>query len=244
MKSIVGLPVAALFSIGLLVWEVRLWKGNSEERRNETTFLLLIILPILLVIAFHSITWYFGTGALALRRFMALIVPLFAIGAVRGYEVLESFLTFRKSIVVILLRIGLVVLLWTTVISFYSLPVKYNPMEITIKEACDWIKSEGLSGRPVFFYDHYVSFFLDKNPFDPRQARERVYHVSQPSKDLPTGALVVWDSQFAESHGKLSFESLVRCPDFRLLESFKVDQKRHPTLFYEVHVFEKIDANP
>jgi hypothetical protein len=244
MKSIVGLPVAAFFSTGLLVWAVKMWKGNSEERRNETSYLLLIILPIFLIIAFHSLTWYFGTGALALRRFMALIVPLFAIGAVRGYEVIESFITFRKSIVVILLRIGLVVLLWTTVLSFYSLPVKYSPMEITIKEACNWIKSEGLLGRPVFFYDHYVSFFLDKNPFDPRQSRERVYHVSQPSKDIPTGALVVWDSQFAESHGNLSFESLSRCPDLRLIKSFTVDQTKNPETLYEVHVFEKFDANP
>lgn len=242
-KSIIGIPMAFFVILGIIHWIALSIISNKEERRKEIDFFLLIILPAILVIAFHSITWYLGLGALALTRFMVLIVPLFAIMAIRGFWVIEKLITFNKTILKYLLRGFIVLLLLTTSLKFYPMPVRLQRAPVVIKESCNWIKEQGLSDRTVYYYDPYVFFFLDKNPSDPTQARNRVFNSNNPGEQIEVGSLVVWDGCLAESHGGIPLSRLMESPDYRMLQAFQPKEEfRCFDVPYRVYIFERIQT--
>ncbi|NLF43974.1 MAG: hypothetical protein GX587_14875, partial [Bacteroidales bacterium] len=242
-KSIIGIPMAVFALVGVVHWIALLIISNKEERRKEIDFFLLIILPAFLIVAFHSVTWYLGVGAFPLLRFMVLIVPLYAIIAIRGFWVIEKLITFNKPVLKYILRGFVVLLLLTTSLKFYPIPVKLHGAPVVIKQSCNWIEEQGLSDRTVYYYDPYVFFFLDKNPFDPTQAREKVFNRNNPGEQIEVGSLVVWDGSLAESHGGLPLSRLLESPDYKVLQVFQ--PKEELSCFdvpYSVYVFERIQA--
>lgn len=241
-KSIIGIPAAIFLVIGLIHTLLMAIWGAKDKKREELDFFVLVILPAFLVVAFHSITWYLGIGALALTRFMVLIVPLFALIAVRGYGVFEKYVSFQKTPAMFALRLFLIALLISTALSFYPMPVKPDASVKVLKEACDWIKKEGLSERKVFYYDPYVFHFLNKNPFDETQAREKVYNFKDPGENLNPGELVVWDAGLAPGNGNMPLDRLIKNTDFKVLKVFRPQYNFE--IFgnpYEVYVFERVE---
>ena len=243
---IMGFPLIILALIGTLTmfkWFVS--AGKLYRDVGWTTEYLLVLPSFYGYILVQSFLWWQGMmGVLASYRFMACILPLGALIALAGFNVIINNLSYNR---VTRNRIGLTILLSVIVMPFvyYKIPFIPRASYHAIEQAADWFKSSSYSERYVYYFDPAVAFFLDEDPWDRSRLMEHRPDVNQPENSYADSAVIFWESSFGTYVAGITFEKLFESPHFRLLNVF-TPRKDHPAVgggYYFVAVFEKGPAD-
>ncbi len=241
-KMIWGIPLALLFVPGILFHFYQLISTRFSLREKYPDEFMLLFMPVFVIVAFHSLVWYLGIGALALDRFMALIVPSFVFFSLRGYNFLEQFIPRRIHGLHWLLKILVLVVVIRTPFVLYRLPVPLMPQEVVLKEACLFIRENNLDTNLIIYYAPFVFRCLDISPQDQSRIRERVFDDNNPGKYVPPGSILVWDAHFAANEGRLPLERVIESGQFEKLAVFTPDEPFRVlgNRYYEVYLFRRL----
>ncbi|MDP2424469.1 MAG: hypothetical protein Q8M23_08995, partial [Bacteroidales bacterium] len=242
LKMIIGFPLAVLFVIGILRHFYELIKSRFSLKTYHFDEFILIFLPVIIVLVFHSLAWYLGTGALALHRFMVLVIPLAVFFSLKGFNWLEKLLSFNIRAIQLVLSLLVVVLVIRTTVATYRFPVPLSSPAILVKEACDWIEDNDLNRKKIYYFDPNVFFFLDIDPHDENKIHCEVYDVHDPGVRIEPGSVLIWDAHFGPNEGRLPLERLTGSSDFIELRRF---EPQYPFqvlggYYYAVYVFQRI----
>lgn len=208
----------------LLVGMISLAACGAKKifRSGEREYLLVwyIILPALFYFGAHSIVWWLGRGNSAgLIRVMAAIIPLLAIAALYGVEILASFLD-RSRIAplpfVIILVSGVAFEGW----SRYPHPAPLSGEQLLVRDAVHWLRNSNLTGSRVYYYNPFYLVLSGVDPADTHLATEKIPDPVNPDAGVGTGEIILWDSHFSPAEGRLPETRLAESMDFNLLASF------------------------
>lgn len=239
---IMGFPLIILALIGTLTmfkWFVS--AGKLYRDVGWTTEYLLVLPSFYGYILIQSFLWWQGMmGVLGSYRFMACVLPLGALIALAGFNVIINNLSYNR---VTRNRIGLVILL-----SILVMPFVYNKIPFiargsydAIKQAAEWYKDSSYKDRFVYYFDPSVAFFLDEDPWDRTRLMEHRPDIDRPESSYADSAVIFWENGFGTYVAGITFEKLFHNPHFRLLNVFapRKDHLASGGGYYFVALFEK-----
>jgi hypothetical protein len=240
-KLINGVIQGLLIIPGTTVLFTNLLHKKTFFNRKSLNEFLLVFAPYFSILVFHSLAWWLGTGALALTRLIAIVIPCAALLSLKGFNWIKKILPSNNIITIVISAIMLL-LISLAPFQVYNIPVKLGSAEVVIKEACDWYKKSEYKNNKFHYYDPYFFFLLDINPYDNDRVQELIPDKENPEKDVAVGSLVLWDAHYSPNEGRLSLDKLMKNEYYKLLKVFK-PQNPFTVLggySYEVYVFQRV----
>jgi len=240
-KGILGYPIAGLFYLGLAV-SLWLWFSKDKFQLNDRFYFLLLVPGVYLTfLAAHSFVWWKGLGnSLGLIRVMGSVSPMVAVTALVGYNYIEELLSkFRK----IFYGFSILMLLWmmVTVFSVCRNGFSESKTQRVLTKATDYILKNHLENHKIYFFNNYVPYRLNIDPYDDSKASWGVPNTPVVSYSVPDSSLIVWDAHFGPNEGHTPLKKLMNDNGLELLKVFK--PKSPFTVLggynYEVYVFRK-----
>jgi hypothetical protein len=240
IPSTFGVITFLLAVVGVIVIFVSLFRKNPDIENKELQFneLFLILFSALGYFLFHSIVWWKGwMSVLGDARFMAAIVPLISILALKGFNVIVY--PIKNKIILMSVSSLVGILMLVSSLKIHQLPVKLQGGDKVVKEAVLWIAENGYSKSKIVYYNPIVPCILDKDPYAKVLIQERVNDNNQPEKDLPKNTIIIWDGHFSPYEGQLSLDSLKANPSFIVLKEFFPNSpfKIYGDINYQVALF-------
>ena len=183
---------------------------------------MLVTVPFLIFLLFHSIAW--ATGTLASNgelRVMACTAPLAALLASYVFTALQwnGKFSFLKDAAWMLFLAVVVI----TPFQLFKVPVPKAVAQEMTEAACTYIEFN-LPGRCIHYVDPLIPVKMNRNPYDPAQLVQWYSDPEHPEKDMKEGDLVIWDAHFTAHEGSLAFNTLIENPDFRMVATFKPEK--------------------
>jgi len=209
-----ALGILSLFGIGIFLKDFFTRKEllKADQKMNV---LLIIFGSFLAYFSAHSYVWWKGLGgSLGLIRVMVGIIPLWVIFSLFGYNLVEKWIGKRFKII---FRYLLLLLIIVLPFSVYHIPVKLDYKHRIVKQAADWFSDSKWFHNKIYFYDHYLWYFWDLNPFDTARIQERVPDPQHPAKGVKPNSIVIWDAHFAPNEGRLPLDSMLSNPGYELI---------------------------
>jgi len=221
MRYILYYPMMLLILAGLVFISINIKKGFENLREMKYVLQYFLIIPsIFTFILAHSLMWWQGIGILASPRFIACILPLAAIIAAYGFELV---LTKIKSGTLHRNLAGTLMILIVVYVpfSFHKLPVKTGKNFVVMEQLVSWLKASAYSKNKAYYADPMFPFYMDIDPFDQQKCTKTYsFQKMDPSTLMKPGELLVWDAQFTGYEGHLPFDSLMKNENLRLLKIF------------------------
>jgi hypothetical protein len=241
-KRIWGIPLAVLFVPGLLKHLHELYKSRFAISGKPALEFLLVFLPLAGILLFHTLASFLGTGALALDRFMVMVIPGFAFFALKGYNLLERLISFNLDAVKLVLKMLVLVIVVRTAFHMYKFPVPYGMVEQVLDEAVSWIQEQSHHTNKIYYYQPATFMMLDIDPHDESRIREALPNPENPGEGVAAGGILIWDAQFSPNEGRLPLERVIESGKFEMLKTFK---PLHPFTVmggreFEVVVFQRL----
>ncbi|MFM9985258.1 MAG: hypothetical protein ACKVOK_08515 [Flavobacteriales bacterium] len=219
-KVIWGIPISIAVAISILVFTV-----NAFQRRHlkhNRIWWMLITIPFLIFLLFHSIAW--ATGTLASNgelRVMACTAPLTALLACSVFTAFQSKGKFSfLKVAAWLLFLAVVII---TPFQLFKTPVPKTVAQQMTEAACTYIEVN-LPGRCIHYVDPLIAVKMNRNPYDPTQLMQWYSDPEHPEKDMKPGDLVIWDAHFTAHEGRVDYERLNANPEFRMVATFKPEK--------------------
>ncbi len=214
-KLILGTAGAMLFLAGG-VWTA--WRGLARRREHEllTEEVWLVFGVFLTYLAMHSIFWKFGLfSSYGLLRVMAAVSPLGAVGSIIALNGLQKrHHKLAGALAVLAVSCNLYQATRSVLV-----PFRVAGELIPLEQAAAWIKQHDLNEGLLYCAHPYLTFRLDRDPFDRHRTRH-LQALNQGSGHVPVGALVAWDSHFGPAEADIPLDGLLNDPRFELLQSF------------------------
>lgn len=171
---------------------------------------------------FHSVVWWKGwLSVLGDPRFMAAIVPLMAILALKGFNVIvfpvrKQWITWGLIIVVsgVMVFKGL---------DRNRLPVKLRMEEKTLYVVMNWLKEHHYDEHRLIYNNVVIPVLLDKDPFDQTRMRNNLEDSQHPEKGIEPGTVMIWDGHFSAQEGQLPLQRMLDNPNYQLLKLVEAD---------------------
>lgn len=241
-EEITGIIISILLLIGTIQLLFHLVRKKDNKRETILEFLLLF-LPLLGYLSFHSFLWWKGMGgSLGLTRVMAGVMPLAALLALRGWNALLTPKVLSLTWVKITATSVLVFFIIKTTVHLYSLPILLDGPNKVVKDAADWLKESEYYTKKMYYYDPFFYPMLDINPYDNSRLQELVPDRDHPEVGIAIGDLVLWDAHLSPNEGGLPLKRMQENEHFKTLQVFKPEYpfKVLGGYDYEVHIFQKI----
>ena len=203
-------------------------------KKNQIT--LLIIAMAWGYFAAHSFVWWKGMGgSLGLIRVICGITPLMAILAAYAFEWIPiRFYNIAKWG----LAPTLIVVMALQTSAKYPFILPIDEETALVKKSAEWIDEEFEELPFIAYYNPLFTHFLELDFMDGSKSRERISHYEDPGVDMPAGALILWDSHFGPSEGRLPQETLDNAPRIELIKVFYPAEnsylKNHEIRAYQV----------
>jgi len=213
----------------------------KQKKVNDA--IILILLPFFIYFFAHVMMWWSGIGnSLGMHRYVVAIVPLGAILALSGFNMLKNQLDSRIKTPVpgYILTIAVVLLFVNQPFRhLYNFPYKLDGMEKVMYEASKFIKEKNLNDNKIYYNDPAFFYFIGFNPYDSLQARSSVFRPKEPQWNIKEGEIVIWDGHFSALR-KINVDSLRVNPWFDEVATFTPEKpfKVFDTN-YEVVVFQR-----
>jgi len=216
-------------------------------RKRERPFLdetMLIILPFVMYFLAHAVMWHTGIGrSLGLYRYMVSIVPIGALLALRGGNVIFDSLhnLSRTKVAGYVAGLALMAIYVFTPFQEYRIPQKLDGMNKVMKQASEFILRENLDQQKVFYYDPAFEIFLNLDHFDQSKSHFRLPDPTKPYYAVSPGEIVIWEGHFMALDG-VKLEDLQNSPFYEMLGLFEPEDPF--TIFetdYKVAVFRRLD---
>ena len=200
---VVGFPVYCLFFIGLIFPLFTGFRAVVEAKSS-----MLIWLCFFSVFIAHSLFWYFGIfGSMGLKRVLICVLPQICLIGLNGFNALLDLVPRRIRFVLSTSMIAYVLLFpFLPNPAALQLPADLEP-DAEQKLALPVLKviREDQKIYPLVYNHHYLSMALDIDHFDLQKHRELNTELIA---SLPTGALIIWETVYAQPRSGLSEEQL------------------------------------
>ena len=231
--DITGSALAILIVLGVL-WFAggEYFKKTIIEKPNNTYYLeevLLIFGCFVNILLGHTLVWAMGVfPTLGLLRYMAPLIPLAAIIALRGLQLINLIpdrfkLSKTKAMIVIVFTLAV---LYSPFVLWYKIPFKLGPEDVVIKKATDWLKQTPDGNKKMFYMAPYISICLNIDPYDTaKRADLWCLNPGNPELNMPNGSILIWDSHFGPNEGKIKLDTLLKNANLTLLRKFDPDER-------------------
>ncbi len=227
-EFLLGTPLVVLLGLGFFSYLTRSNNSSLEEK-------ILIVCGFSIYFIAHSIFWWKGIfGSLGLIRVIAAVAPLSAIIALRGFNLLISYCRNNLLKKIITGLISWLVLF----IPFkqHQFPRPLDNEGTVTKETADWIKEAELNNRRAFALGPYISFFLDKDPFN---SEEMMGLWRSGVENSRKGDIIIWDSHFAPLEGRVPLNIFIEnSSSYKFLKKFRENGSGEK--LFEIYVFERL----
>jgi hypothetical protein len=171
---------------------------------------------------FHSVVWWKGwLSVLGDPRFMAAIVPLMAILALKGFNVLV--IPIKRQWVIWSLMVVISGVMVFKGLDRHRLPVKLIMEERTINSVMDWVKENHYDQHQLIYNNVVIPVLLDKDPFDQTRMRNNLEDSQCPEKGVAPGTVMIWDGHFSAQEGQLPLQRMLDNPNYQLLKLVEAD---------------------
>ena len=230
----IGIPLYLLLIAGVVYIVVTFFK--SKERKGRTSYqaeLLLIYGSFAAFFVAHSAFWYLGIfNSMGLKRVLIGVMPLIAIIALNGFNLITSENLIKKKMARYILRGMLVVY----VIGFPFTPnpaavqwdteLTLSPDQIFINEIAEIVKKD-YPGYKLYYSHPYVSSALNLDHFDTTLHADLInFHHGI---DLPQKYLVIWDDWFSVIENGVTLETLRRNNELEQIGVYEDVQSKRKT---------------
>ncbi len=225
-KVIWGLPIFVMMCFGLGVLLFKSIRIKQSELVKH--YLILIVVPFLVFIIFHSVAW--ATGALASNgetRVLVCTMPLACIMAGYGLNALIAFMEQNKySVSVVILYLSIVII---TPFQFFKMPLAQDAGQQLVQKATEFIV-QNYAGRKIHFVDPQVAVELEIDLYEGISGSQWFADKLHPENSMNSGEIALWDAHFAAHEGGVPFQIFSLNPNFRLLQHF---QPTPPIILFE-----------
>ena len=188
---------------------------RGKIKNNESTYqqeLILIYGSFAAVFVAHSIFWYFGIfNSMGLKRVLIAIMPLMAIIALNGYNLI----THEKLTKPKMVNYALKFILAAYVIVF---PFTPNPAAVNWKKDLSLgadqdiinkiasLVKEDFADYKLYYSHPYISMALDLDHFDKTLHEDLISYNK--GVDIPNESLIIWDNWFSVVENGVALENL------------------------------------
>jgi len=218
------------------------WIRKRDQKNIAALFL--IMLPFAAYFAAHVLMWNLGIGrSLGLHRYMIAIVPVGALLALKGFDVISLYLKeqLKAPVASAILAVILAIVVIYVPFTLYRIPQKADVKSRVILDAAEFIQKERLNDKKIYFYEPSFIVYLELDPQDSLQAKELVHDAAKPHYRIKEGEIVIWDGQFSPNQlGPV--DVLKESPYFELVKTF--DPSEPITFFdkpYSLSIFRRND---
>jgi len=246
MDLILGWPILILSVIGFITFIYQSLKNENRKQFSAQIKAewLLLVLPFLAYVSFHSYLWGKGIGGSAgLLRVMTGVLPLAAIIALRGFNLFSGALGKWKIPKAVFLVLTTAIFVYTPFYKFHF-PVEADSAGRLIKHAAAWVKANGYSGKKIYYYDPMFQPEFGFDPFSSDTNRIFFQLSSFPQNELEVNSIVIWDAHAGPGDGGTPLQKFMESKEFKLLKVFKPDVEFEINGYkYKICIFEKIAFN-
>ena len=203
-----GVVLEVLFLVGcvlLMLEGMRLRKQLEAPIKTKHSYHSRLLLVAGFSVGFfmaHVVMWWKGIfSSYGLERVMACIVPAMAIVALNVIDCAGKFLENKKRKTVSIVAAVLIALTSMGVFfsrAFFPPRKQLTLHELVLTEAADWVKSNQISFKKVYFSHPFNILLYNLNPKERKDSDELMY-VGQ-VQNMDSGALIVWDSAFGPTN--------------------------------------------
>ncbi|WP_277029235.1 hypothetical protein [Thermaurantimonas aggregans] len=247
--EIFGWPLLVFSLIGLMVTFYQLVSNKITERETKYIFVLIHFFWLALFTA-HSVAYWMGNkSSLGLIRVLVPVLPLAAASGMIGLNFIDSSVfeisffkrKFSRYLIFFFIIVAQVIQPWIQL----PIPYKFNESDKVLISALNWIKGEEYFKKKIFYFDVFVPFYLNLNPYDTSRIREGIINKKYPERDTKIGDVIVYDTRYAPIEGGLQLEVFMKNPFFQLINYFSpiVEEKTLNERAYEVYIFLRIDKS-
>jgi len=232
-RDITGIALTILIILGI-VWFAGasyLKKSNKNPEENDYYLeeVLLIFGSFVNIFLGHTVVWATGIfPTLGLLRYMAPLIPLASIIALRGLHLINMGTDILKipRLKGIIAACFALLVLYSPYALWYKIPFKLDSEDVVIKKATDWLKQSPNTDKKVFYLAPYITPCLNIDPYDTSKRGELWSMNSRhPDQDMPHGSIMIWDSHFGPNEGKIKLDTLMKNPNLTLLQKFSPEEK-------------------
>lgn len=236
---IFGVPFLIFLVAGLFYWLYQVLRKFSLK--DESLILFILIAGSWLgYFAAHSYVWWKGTGgSLGLTRVIGGVIPLAALTAVKGMEIISEKIKPKYVAVGILSFFAAAQVLM--LFHRYDLPLKKDAVEKLIEKSSLYLKTVPDLGKMYYFDPEFV-FQLGIDPYDQSKSNWGIADKMQPSNSMNSGDVLVWDAHFGPNEGGVRLENVMNDPHLQLIKSF-IPEERITVLGgfdYGIYIFRKV----
>jgi hypothetical protein len=191
----------------LLVISLPIYAFEKKLKNKITAVEWLMMSMFLLFLIMHSVFWWKGLfGSLGLIRVMACTIPLAAIMALRGFELIRRFIANRKiqySLAAIIVGVQIYVLQAHNTMPF---PATFH--DRILKQTADYLKQNKLNEHRIHCSYPYLAVYVNA---DFRNDKEwgTMYSLNFPYEH---GDIIVWDTHFAQFDNGVPLDSIMNDP--------------------------------
>jgi len=247
-EMIYGRALLTLGVVALLLWPVIHWR-DRDHRRTHRLMLLCAALPVLVIVAVHSILWYTGwRGSAGLVRVLATSVPLaglftaFTLG--RGAQLLLVSVKLRGVVASFALP---AVVAWAVVdlLGNVRLPIRPEMNQRYLDTAAYGLKRHLKEGVRVFSTHPYMAFRAELDPFDTTRYNQIWgLPVSAVEQRFALGDLLMWDAQMGSNESGIPLDRLLNDGRFAVVETYEPPEGSRVLggHIYEIFLFERRDV--
>lgn len=243
-KEITGLLPAIFLIVGILTLSFTTIKQKLKMDKMLGVEWSLIFLPFLAYVSIHSFLWWKGlAGSLGLVRYMAAIIPLAVLLALKGLNFI--LIPLQRYKLHFLRMILIIVILFIVVREPFrqtKIPVPLGLTDELVKEASEWLKNSEYYNHKIYYYDPLFYVFLEISPYDSTRIQELIPDRDNPGNGIPEGSIVLWDAHFSANEGRLPLRTMQENNKFRTVKIFEPKEKFQVLggYNYEIHVFQKL----
>jgi hypothetical protein len=221
---LLGCFVFALY-IGLFYINKKLKAGKIEEK--DLIEGLLVYGSFVIYFIAHSIFWWQGIfGSMGMTRVIAGVIPVFAIGSLRGLTfftgMLESRYQYAGQMAIFLICVYVII----NPVMLFGAQEHLDPRLKTVKEACEFLQKSKVKPGQVFYSHPFSVISMDIDPYEGKQSHELMWVP----KNLITEIVgkhnyIVWDSQFGPVESTTPLELLQDSTRFEFIRNFEPSEE-------------------
>jgi len=247
-EMIFGRPLLTLGIAALVLWPVVWWRDRAE-RSTHLLMLVTAALPVLGIVAIHSILWYTGLrGSAGLLRVVTTAIPLAGLFTAMTLGRGGLLITPRaRPMHAMALSAAFLIALWSVkdLMEQQRLPIEPEMNQHFLDTAAGAVKHYRSSGERVFSTHPYMAFRAGLDPYDTA-VYNPIWGWDQASVDrwFHPGDLFVWDAQLGNNEAGIKLDQVLNDHRFTVLEAFEPPNGSRVLggHVYEIFLFERRDA--
>jgi hypothetical protein len=232
--------ILLILGIGVILWQgYKLFRRKPEHEYVEEVFVLFLGSTIG---SFILHTLLFGMPGilnnLGMLRYLAVLIPGSAFIALVGLNIINSSLFFKVRFLRPLLVVTVIILVVRSSFAQWYYPFEPYNQQYVIRQMAVYIKTDWPEFKKICFLHPLLPALADLDPYDSQKVQTLWSTDPETLNQLPDSTLLLWDSHFMKSDGKISFQWLSENPNFTLLKHYRFSNEELP---FEACLFIRTD---